>query len=359
MYYFGLRRVKDAAQRKRIIAGLGKLRAGLKRKLPEKNDGTLLLATWNIREFGGPKFGGRTTDAMYYIAECMSRFDLIAVQEVRADLTALRDILRILGRQWDVLFTDVSYADSGNFERLAFVYNTAKVSFTGLAGELVLPSKAATEKMSQVARTPFICGFQVGWAKFNLCTVHIYYGTSKAEDPRRIDEINALAKILAAKAKDYINTKAPVDYSPEHLVLLGDFNIFSRTDKTYEALTKNKFEVPEELQKLPKGSNVAQDKFYDQIAIFKQKVGVKNTRAGIFNFYDYVFGDPKEFKGGKGAPTAKNFMQWRTYQMSDHLIMWSEFSVDRTDVYLKNSCRVGREIAPSARGGCAEIEASL
>jgi endonuclease/exonuclease/phosphatase family metal-dependent hydrolase len=303
--------------------------------VPAKSDGSLLLATWNIREFGGSKYGGRTTDAMYYIAECMNRFDLIAVQEVRADLKALKDILRLLGRQWDVIFTDVSYADGGNFERLAFVYNTAKVSFTGLAGELVLPSKSATEQMSQIARTPFVCGFQVGWAKFNLCTVHIYYGTSTAENPRRVDEIGTLAKLLAGKAKDYINTEAPVDYSPEHHVLLGDFNIFSRTDETYEALTRNKFEVPSELQKLPMGSNVSQDKFYDQIAFFKQKVGVKNTKAGIFNFYDYVFDDPRQFKGGKGAPTATTFKDWRTYQMSDHLIMWSEFSVDQTDIYLK------------------------
>ncbi|WP_247281286.1 MULTISPECIES: hypothetical protein [unclassified Bradyrhizobium] len=214
MNYTGLRWIKDDKQRQRIVAGLSKLRTGLKKKVPAKSDGTLLLATWNIREFGGTKYGGRTTDAMYYIAECISRFDLIAVQEVRADLKALKEILRLLGRQWDVIFTDVSFADGGNFERLAFVYNTAKVSFTGLAGELVLPSKTATERMSQVARTPFVCGFQVGWAKFNLCTVHIYYGTAKAEDLRRVDEINALAKLLATKAKDYINTSAPADSRP-------------------------------------------------------------------------------------------------------------------------------------------------
>ncbi len=164
---------------------------------------------------------------MYYIAECRNCFDLIAVQEVRADLRALQEIMRLLGRQWNVIFTDVSYADGGNFERLAFVYNTAKVSFTGLAGELVLPSKGATEIMSQVAGTPFVCGFQVGWAKFNLCTVHIYCGTSKAEDPRRVDEINALAQLLAAKAKDYIDTEVPVDYSPEHLVY-SETSTFSR-----------------------------------------------------------------------------------------------------------------------------------
>lgn len=335
MNYTGLRWIKDEAQRKRIIAGLVRLRSGLKQKVSAKSDGSLLLATWNIREFGGAKYGGRTTDAMYYIAECMNAFDLIAVQEVRADLRALKDVMRLLGPQWDVLFTDVSYADGGNFERLAFVYNKGKVNFTGLAGELVLPSKEASKAVSQIARTPFICGFQVGWAKLNLCTVHIYYGEGVAEDPRRVEEINLLASLLAKKAKDYMNLDAPLDYSPEHLVLLGDFNIFARTDATYGALTKNKFEIPEELQKLPSGSNVKQDKFYDQIAFFKQKNGVKNTAAGVFNFYDYVFRDAAEFAGMKGAPTEQTFDQWRTYQMSDHLIMWAEFGVDRTDAYLQ------------------------
>jgi endonuclease/exonuclease/phosphatase family metal-dependent hydrolase len=335
MYYAGLRRIRDPQQRRRIVLGLTKLRTGLKRHVPAKRDESLLLATWNIREFGGTKYGGRIPDAMYYIAECINRFDLVAVQEVRADLGALKDVLRLLGPQWDAIFTDVSYADAGNFERLAFVYNKAKVNFTGLAGELVLPSKAATELVSQIARTPFVCGFQVGWAKFNLCTVHIYYGTGVAEDPRRVQEIEALAALLANKAKDYINLDAPVDYSPEHLVLLGDFNIFKREDATFSALTKNRFEIPEQLHKLPAGSNVAQNKFYDQIAFFKQKVGVKHTSAGIFNFFDYVFNDPAAFEGMKGAPTKAKFNDWRTYQMSDHLIMWCEFSVDQTDAYLK------------------------
>lgn len=336
MNYTGLRRIKDAAQCKRIVNGLTALRAGLKEKVPAKSDGSLLLATWNIREFGGAKHGGRIPDAMYYIAECIGRFDLVAVQEVRADLKALWEVMRYLGPQWDVIFTDVSYADAGNFERLAFVYNRGKVRFTGLAGELVLPGKDATERVKQIARTPFVCGFQVGWAKFNLCTVHIYYGTSAAVDPRRLDEIETLAALLARKAKDYIELEAPVDYSPEHLVLLGDFNIFKRSDATFDALTRNRFEIPRALQALPSGSNVPKDKFYDQIAVYRHKVGVEATAAGVFDFYDYVFKEPADFAGTTVVPAGAKFTDWRTYQMSDHLIMWCEFSVDHADAYLKS-----------------------
>ena len=236
MDYTTLRYLK-LQDRKRVVAGLQELRVGLENKSPRKGPGSLLLATWNIREFGGTKYGGRMPDAQFFIAECLNHFDLIAVQEVRRDLTALKGLMRLLGPQWDVVFTDVSYADGGNSERLAFLFDKNQVFFTGLAGELVLPTKKAKIVVAQVARTPFVCGFQAGWAKFNLCTVHIYYGKGH-ENPRRVKEIHETAGLLAKKAKDYINTEKLIAYSPENLVLLGDFNIAKHSDQTFLALEK-------------------------------------------------------------------------------------------------------------------------
>ncbi|QLH69578.1 endonuclease/exonuclease/phosphatase family protein [Rhodopseudomonas palustris] len=343
MDYTGLRRMSDA-DRGRLITTLTGLRTGL-RRLPAKGPGNFLLATWNIREFGGTKYRGRIPDALYCIAECISRFDLVAVQEVRQDLVALKQVVRILGRDWDYIYNDVSLADGGNGERLAFLFNRSRVRFTGLAGELVLPSKSASKLVAQIARTPFICGFQSGWAKFNLCTVHIYYGEGKKDDPKRIEEIEKTAKLLADKAKSYINLDDPVDYSPENLVLLGDFNIFGREDATFQALTKNRFVIPEPLLR-QKGSNVSEDKFYDQIAFFKETRGIECSNAGVFNFYQYAFNDPKLYKGVMPASAA--FNTWRTFQMSDHLIMWTEFNVDKTDAYLKT---LMREQASAPKGG--------
>ena len=331
MNYTGIRDLK-VPERKRVLGALGKIREGLSKEIPAKSVRSMLLASWNIREFGGNKYGGRTVDAMYCIAECLSRFDLIAVQEVRSDLAALQRVLRYLGPEWDVVYSDVSYADGGNNERLAFVYDKRRVSFSGLAGELVLPMKGATDLMKQIARSPFICGFQAGWAKFNLCTVHIYYGKSVALDPRRVDEIEALAELLAGKAKDYIDIDRKVVYSPENLILLGDFNIFARTDATFKALTDNGFIIPDRLQQLP-GSNVEQNKFYDQIAFFKDMAGITCLNAGVFDFYKYIFNEPAFYQAA--MPAGAKFKDWRTYQISDHLIMWCEFDVDQADTYLK------------------------
>ncbi|MBR0697334.1 endonuclease/exonuclease/phosphatase family protein [Bradyrhizobium lablabi] len=330
MDYTPLRRA-EKTEVLRITSGLKDLRAGLSNKIPTKGAGRLLLATWNIREFGGTKYGERMQDARFFIAECINHFDLVAVQEVRRNLDELRRVMRLLGPHWDVIFTDVSYAQGGNAERLAFLFDKNQVSFTGLAGEIVLPPKES-KIVAQIARTPFICGFQAGWAKFNLCTVHIYYGKGD-EDRRRVGEIEATAGVLAKKAKDYINTDKRVSYSPENLVLLGDFNIAKHSDKTFQELVKSGFVIPDQLQKVP-GSNVTKDKFYDQIAFFKRTEGLINRQAGVFDFYDYVYNDEKRYAKPFKATNARSFKEWRTYQMSDHLIMWSQFDVDKTDTYL-------------------------
>lgn len=107
----------------------------------ERNDNQWLrIATWNIREFDTRKYGGRLTESLYYIAEIVSHFDLIALQEVREDIRALETIIRLLGRHdWSYIATDVTEGRPGNRERMVFVYNNKKVRFTNIAGELNLP----------------------------------------------------------------------------------------------------------------------------------------------------------------------------------------------------------------------------
>jgi endonuclease/exonuclease/phosphatase family metal-dependent hydrolase len=50
---------------------------------PRKSlESTLLLATRNVREFDSPAYGDRRSEAYYFMAEIVSRFDLVAVQAV-------------------------------------------------------------------------------------------------------------------------------------------------------------------------------------------------------------------------------------------------------------------------------------
>lgn len=99
---------------------------------------TVKIATWNIREYGAPKFGGRDYEPNYYIAEIISHFDIVALQEVRANLEEFDSLRRILGPDWSYVGTDVTDGNAGNGERMIFLYNQNKVLFRNIAGELTL-----------------------------------------------------------------------------------------------------------------------------------------------------------------------------------------------------------------------------
>lgn len=336
MYYKSVFEKLNTGDQARVATNLLALREALASQVPAKtiND-RLLLATWNIREFGGKKYGGRLRESYAYIAEIVSHFDLIAIQEVRSDLNALRAIRSLLGSWWKVVYTDVTEGRPGNDERLAFLYDSRTVAFDGLAGELVLPEKAQGE-MLQFARTPFSCGFRAGWKRIELSTVHIYYGTDKPDDPRRVREIAEFAKFLAKRGKKHKGHGDP------HTIVLGDFNIFGHDDRTFEALTSAGFMIPEQLQEIP-GSNVPKNRHYDQIAFLRRQGNLQSTAAGVFDFFEYVFRHDKKATGHSDANVysidRKKFGQWRTYQMSDHLVMWTSLEVDATENYLESFTR--------------------
>ncbi len=338
---------------KRTIDRLLKLKTALK-EIPCKTvDETLLLATWNIRDFDKPSYGFRSDEAIYYIAEIISKFDLVAVQEVYKDMDGLERVLSVLGGFWKYLITDTTEGSPGNKERMAFLYDSRKIRFGGLAGELVLPPvKDATGKKipaSQVWRTPYICGFKAGWSRFMISTVHILWGkggTTKTEPADRIAEIRKVAQFLKKRTDDETAWS-------RNLILLGDFNIYStdETGKAFAELINAKFDVPEALREF--ASNASKKKHYDQIAfrIREERLGWTEN-CGVFDFYQHVFteGDEAIYAEAMGKAYKKNSKgkvrtdaqkrtyyktHWRTHQMSDHLPMWVELKIDYSGEYLK------------------------
>jgi hypothetical protein len=468
------------AKNQRIAANLLRLRQDLQRhffadesreetavdrRRPERDRARLLrLATWNIREFDSPKYGKRLEESIYYIAEILAQFDLIAIQEVREDRAALDEVVEVLGPEWTYIATDVTEGDAGNFERMAFLYNRSKVQFRGVAGEVMIPEsadgetlhlaretrlelsegeqlvlrddvqtyhRAGKEKLDEevrlrlahparlllpegtrlilprrteirrdaagqpvfpvdgplvdvllqlppkvivpdkltFARTPFLVAFQAGNLTLSLCTVHIYYGSDELGLRRRKAEIYRLVDFLAERAQNEQDSDAD-----SFFFALGDFNIVDRKHETMAALLRHGFRVPEQLQALP-GSNVAKDKYYDQIAYWLNPdedatavTRVEVKRANIFDFFETVFRLPEvdaadmaaaleqtslrepvatavaKAEAKKGAPLdtaelaevqAGVYADWRTYQMSDHLPMWVELRVDFGDEFLQ------------------------
>ena len=341
----------STAEGARTLDRLLALRAQLAAEIPERTQKrSLLLATWNIRDFDKPTFGERLEESIYYIAEIISHFDLVAVQEVYRDLRGLNRVLRVLGSHWDYLFTDATEGARGNDERMLFLFDSRKVKFGGLAGELVLPpvrgKSGQKVPASQFSRSPYVCGFQAGWTKFMLSTVHILWGGGASELEERVDEIRQVAGFLRDRTEDETAWA-------RNLILLGDFNIFSPEDATFAAITDAGFVVPDELQNLP--SNATRVRHYDQIAFRVRENALEMTgNAGVFDYYQTLFRDSDEDKEiyhdlmmpgletkSNGKPRSerskKNYFKtyWRTHQMSDHLPMWVELRIDYSNEYLQ------------------------
>jgi endonuclease/exonuclease/phosphatase family metal-dependent hydrolase len=337
------------ADRERAIDRLSALRKAIAKSVPRRTaSDTLLLATWNIRDFDSNKFrhGPRLAESFHYMAEVICAFDLVALQEVNENIAPFERLVELLGPSWKFIATDVTEGPSGNDERMVFVYDSNKVQFKQIAGELVLPRSGVLADGHQFARTPYLVRFQSGWFKFNLCTVHIYYGDDSGPGyERRVAEIEAIAKFLRTRAgKD-----------GENYILLGDMNVVSPEDTTMKALKKHKFILPADLtldnDALRWASNMGGDKHYDQIAFLVRKdeleLGPSERNAGVFNYYQAVYTDDEAetyFPLGKSngkwpdTPVARKkyySKDWRTWQMSDHLPLFVELKIDFTDKYLK------------------------
>ncbi|EDY81632.1 endonuclease/exonuclease/phosphatase family [Verrucomicrobiia bacterium DG1235] len=357
--------IKKTEERTRAVKNLIQLRHQLDRSVPAKDaEDNLLLSTFNIRDLGKRNrrgWGKRLPESWFYIAETISRFDFVAVQEVN-ELDEWQKIMSILGPDWSYIATDETDPMlGGNGERMTFVYDNRKVRFQSIAGEIVLPpnmliSSAQIEidgkkvkAGNQFKRTPFIASFQSGWLKFDICTVHLYFGANYGEKlDQRVEEIGTIAKYLATRADRALG-------DDRALFLLGDFNIVSPEHRTMKALTAEGFKVPQALRDKP---TTGTEKYYDQIA-FKTKPEVLEyvesrsadplkRNAGVVKLFEKVFTD-NEFDAyksivktkttaGKKATTQaqlkKAYQNWRTYQFSDHYPMWVRLKTDNSQAYL-------------------------
>ena len=308
---------------------LNSLSRSLDSVIPPKTDSNLLIATWNIRRFGSltrewtadptdtPK---RDLRGLRAICEIVSRFDVIAIQEVTGDLRSLRDMMEFLGSDWSFLMTDITLGAAGNDERMAFVFNNTRLQPSGLACELVVPPEwlgeiAEDSLRSQFARTPYAVAFRRDDATFILVTLHVEYGESSQD---RIPELKGIARWMA----DWARREKQWGHN---FIVLGDFNIDRRGDAAWEALCCTGLTVPDDLNRVPRSifadpANPDLNKFYDQVAWFTTSSGsaaltMDYRKGGSFDFLPHVY---------TGAGLNKTSI---SHRISDHYPLWVEFGL--------------------------------
>ncbi len=273
-----------------------------------KLDETLNIATWNIREFGKKR---RSEAAIHYIAEILGQFDVISIVELRDDLTDLGKVLKILGPYWRAVYSDMIPDAGGNRERVAFVYDKRAATFNGLAAEANPPRvKEGSEYLTKISwwRSPYMASFRSGSFDFVMFAVHIRWGDT-TEARRR--ELETIAEWLDEKR----NEKTAED---KDMVVIGDFNIESRTDKLFKAITSKGLVLPKALAKSDFGTNLAKDKRYDQILHYPIYADSFTDKGGVLDFYT----------GGIEPLFPGMDKDKFTYQLSDHLPLWMQIDTN-------------------------------
>jgi len=292
-------------------------------------DRNILIATWNIAHFrsltrkwavpassdDSPK---RDYRCLWAITEIVSRFDVVAVQEVGADFRALRSAMKVLGPNWSFLMTDRNAGQGGNDEHMAYLFDTTRVSLSGLAGELVVPDEAAEFGFDegsfkrQFARNPYAVSFRTRDTTFILVTAHVDYGD---EDVERLPELRGIAKWM----RDWAANERRWHHN---LIVLGDFNLERSDSRLYEAFVETGLSVPFLLQSHPRtiygrASEPEAASYHDQIAWFAEGnaalIGLELADGGIVELWGRLLGDLDLTKASF------------SFRISDHHPLWVEF----------------------------------
>lgn len=288
-----------------------------KRAIPKREKDKLLVATWNIANLGAQH---RHDQDRALIAEILSWFDIVAIQECRENFGDLFDLHDKLPNSYRVLMSDAA----GNNERMAFLYDSRKLTVLEEIGEIAFPpARYGTVKLPGIGqlfngfdRTPYLAAFAVGQTSYIFVNVHLYFGDEKpASIERRALETFAVAKWADSRKRSSFSFT-------RELVALGDFNMpkCEPDDPIFRALTRLGLELPEHSTQI--ASNLNSDAHYDQIAFLPETTqrcftGLK----GVFDFDTVIF--PDLWQGGNNK---KNFKAYLRYYMSDHRPMWVQLA---------------------------------
>lgn len=287
-------------------------------KVPASKPNNLLLATWNIANFGEQD---RQKEHLQMIAEIISWFDLIAIQETKENSEHFQTVVSLLGKVYKFIFSDTA----GNNERMAFIYNSSKIIVREEVAELAIPPSdykdiklpGVTDKFEGFDRSPYLVSFKVKNFEFSLLNVHLYYGddVEEASINRRCLEAYCVGRWADLRSKSKYSYTSSV-------FALGDFNLpmIDEKDPVYKALISRGLQLPEHSSKIY--SNINNDKAYDQIAFLP---GMKDAiiSHGVFPFDNIAFADIYKTK------TAAQFKAYIKYYLSDHRPMWMELNISQ------------------------------
>jgi len=328
-------------EKKRALRKILDIKESTKQQgVPNKREGNLIFANWNLKEFGQSQ---KHPEFYCYIAEIMYAFDLIVIQEVRRSIRELQILVNLLGRDWCYVINDVTEGNAGNSERSAIIYNRKRVDFNGFSGELVV------DQGVQLKRTPHITGFVTAWKHFSIINVHLDPGKKEANATNRKNELSSILETLEPKFKT-----GGLGY--ENIIISGDFNFYPNIDNaSVELLKQHSFAQVASISNVD--TTLAKNNYtYDRMFIKRDEnfeiIQDENNieKGGAFEFRtlfeanlntykskatkDYLTRNPTKTLTDARYPNYY-WVHWLSRQMSDHYPLWIEINTDSSVQYLE------------------------
>jgi endonuclease/exonuclease/phosphatase family metal-dependent hydrolase len=287
--------------------------------VPASHQDNFVFATWNIANLGEQD---RQKEHLKIIAELISWYDLVAIQETKENSEHLQTLVAFLGKHYKFIFSD----KGGNNERLTFIYNSNKVILREEVAELAIPPSelkhvklpGVEERFEGFDRSPYMVSFKVKNFDFTLLNVHLYFGDeSEAASMNR----RCLEAFCVGRWAD-LRSKSKHAFSP-NVFALGDFNLpkIDPKNPVYKALSSRGLQLPEHSSKIY--SNISNDRHYDQIAFLP---GMKSNiiSHGIFPYDNAAFAEIYQNR------SAAQFKSYLRYYISDHRPMWMELNIKQS-----------------------------
>jgi endonuclease/exonuclease/phosphatase family metal-dependent hydrolase len=287
------------------------------RGIPQKSAATLLAATWNLTNFGLQE---RTDDDLALMAEMISWFDLVAVQEIADSLDHLRALMRHLPETYHVVLSDIG----GNDEREGFLYDSSKVERLELAAEVAVPPsdhryirmKGVSGSFQGFDRNPYAAAFRAGNLEFTAVSAHLFFGSNTYyNEDRRALEAYALARWADQRHK------SAGAYS-RNILVMGDLNLTIRDDSSnvYNALKQKGLILPEHSTSM--GSSLSGKRHYDQVAFHAG--GMQELYTGNSGVFDF---DREPFFAEAWSVGEDYFYTAVKHHIADHRPLWTEFRI--------------------------------
>jgi endonuclease/exonuclease/phosphatase family metal-dependent hydrolase len=254
-----------------------------------KNGDAVAIATFNIQVFGTSKL--EDTQVMDVLAMVVRRFDVVAIQEVRAkDQTVLERFVALInagGERYDYV-VGPRLGRTSSKEQYAFVFDTARIELDRDSVYTV------PDPQDRLHREPLVARFRVRGPPserahtFTLVNIH-------TDPDETSEELDALGDVFAA-------VQQHVAAYDDDVILLGDLNVDEHHLGKLGRLPDMAWAVSGTT------TNTRRTKSYDNIVFNRQATTEYTGRWGVLDLmaeYDLTEAD--------------------ALRVSDHLPVWAEF----------------------------------